>query len=92
MKVKFHKNALKNLEKLNSKTKEKIRTKIKELISCYDGSGIIPFNQMQIKKLEGKWIGFFRMRIGKIRLIYRIDKELLEIQIYEIDNRGDVYK
>lgn len=42
--------------------------------------------------MEGNWKGFMRLRIGKLRVIFRIDKDKDEIYIYEIDSRGDVYK
>ncbi len=32
------------------------------------------------------------MRSGKIRVIFRIDKEDDVLLVYEIDYRGDVYK
>ncbi|MCL5990835.1 MAG: type II toxin-antitoxin system RelE/ParE family toxin [Bacteroidetes bacterium] len=92
MKVKIHNNAIKNLERLNPKTKTTVQLKIKELLNCYNTTGIIPYNILQIKKLKGSWKDFFSMRVGKIRIIYKIDNELLEIQIFEIDKRGDVYK
>jgi mRNA interferase RelE/StbE len=47
---------------------------------------------MDIKKLEGEWNGFLRMRIGKNRVIFKIDSLKKELLIYEIDNRGSVYK
>ncbi|SPF33081.1 conserved hypothetical protein [Syntrophobacter sp. SbD1] len=33
-----------------------------------------------------------RIRLGKIRVIFRIDKEEDVLLVYEIDYRGDVYK
>ena len=47
--------------------------------------GIIPFREMNIKKLKGEWRGFYRMRLGKIRVIFRIDIEKDKLIIYEID-------
>ncbi len=54
--------------------------------------GIIPFRELNIKKLKGEWRGFYRMRLGKIRVISRIDIEKDKLIIYEIDYRGDAYK
>jgi len=53
--------------------------------------GIIPFKELKIKRLEGKWKGFSRMRTDGIRIIYRLDRESREIFVYEIDFRGSVY-
>ena len=91
MTIKFSKNAIKFLEKLIERDKEKIRLKIKLLATSIE-EGILPFRKMDIKKLEGNWKGFMRLRIGKLRVIFRIDKDTDEIYIYEIDFRGDVYK
>ena len=53
--------------------------------------GLIPLKELKIKKLEGSWRGYYRMRTNGIRIIYRIDKESNEIFVYEIDYRGGVY-
>ena len=44
-----------------------------------------------VNKLKGKRIkNIFRLRIGKFRVIYSLEKEV--IKIIKIDTRGDVYK
>ena len=43
MKVKFHNRAVKFLEKLDEKDKERIRLKLKSLVSTIEEQGIIPF-------------------------------------------------
>jgi len=45
-----------------------------------------------VKRLEGDWQGFLRMRLGKMRVIFQIDKEDDVLFVYEINYRGDVYK
>ncbi|MGA2936645.1 MAG: type II toxin-antitoxin system RelE/ParE family toxin [Syntrophobacteraceae bacterium] len=92
MRVRFHSRAVKFLEKLDKEDKEKIRLKFKSLVSTIEAQGVIPFRELDIKKLEGEWKGFLRMRSGKIRVIFRIDKEDNILLVYEIDYRGDVYK
>ena len=92
MKVNFHRNAVKSLEKLDAKIKEKIRIKIITLVKSYDGTGIIPYQELNIKRLEGKWKGFYRMKIGNRRMIFDLDPINWELNIFEIDNRGDIYK
>lgn len=50
----------------------------------------LPF-EGDIKKLNGKTVkNIFRLRIGKHRIIYSQEKEV--IRIIKIDTRGDVYK
>lgn len=92
MRIKFSRSAVRFIDKIVEKDKERIQKKIKYLVLSIDQYGIIPFKELEIKKLSGEWTGFFRMRIGKIRIIYRIDKEKNELLIYEIDYRGDIYK
>ncbi len=92
MKAKFSKQAIKFLENCPSRQKEKIRSKINFLLSVIEKYGIIPFRELDIRKMSGNWEGFFRMRSGKTRIIFRIDKEKDVLWIYLIDFRGDVYK
>ncbi len=92
MTIKFSRDAIKFLEKITEKDKERIRQKTKILVISIEEQGIIPFRELDIKKLSGEWSEFFRMRIGKIRIIFRIDRKADSILVYEIDFRGDVYK
>jgi mRNA interferase RelE/StbE len=92
MEVNFSKSAVKFLERLEEKNKEQIREKILALLSSIEDRGVIPFKDLDIKKLKGNWDGFLRMRVGKIRVIFTVDNNSDELSIYEIDFRGDVYK
>ena len=47
---------------------------------------------IQIKKLSGKWEGFYRIRSGKIRIISSFDFKLKIVEIEEVDFRGNSYK
>ncbi|KAM3103473.1 type II toxin-antitoxin system RelE family toxin [Phormidesmis sp. 146-12] len=42
--------------------------------------------------MKGKWEGFYRLRIGKVRLIFTVDIASGDIEVYVIGNRGDIYK
>jgi mRNA interferase RelE/StbE len=53
---------------------------------------MIPFNELDIKSLKGDWKGFLRMRVGKVRIIFRIDAEADRLQVHDIDFRGNIYK
>ena len=48
--------------------------------------------KVDIKKLKGKWEGFLRLRVGKIRVIFKLDVENRVIEIYKAGLRGKVYK
>ena len=45
-----------------------------------------------VKKLRGKWKGYHRIRIGKIRMLLRVNFKERTISINKMDYRGDVYK
>ena len=42
--------------------------------------------------MKGEWEGFYRLRIGNIRVIFTVDLECSDLDIYVIGFRGDVYK
>lgn len=90
MRLRFSKSSKKYLEKATQKNEEKIRSLLNKLAQAIE-SGFIPFKELKIRKLEGKWKGYYRMRTNGIRIIYRIDKENDVILVYEIDYRGSVY-
>jgi mRNA interferase RelE/StbE len=92
MKLRFSKSAVKFLEKLDAKNINRIREKLAGLLHLIDEQGVIPFAELDIKKLKGDWDGFFRLRVGKIRIIFTVDSDANELLVYEIDFRGDVYK
>ncbi|HEY9800045.1 MAG TPA: hypothetical protein V6D25_06770 [Leptolyngbyaceae cyanobacterium] len=54
--------------------------------------GIIPFTELDIKKMKGEWEGFYRLPVGKNRIIFTVDIETKNIEIYVIGARGDIYK
>ncbi len=90
--IKFHKNAIKFLEKCPEKDKKKIRSKVSELHEFYSGINLSNYHNLNVKHLEGKWKGFSRIKIGKLRIVFQADRKNEEIMIYEIDYRGDIYK
>jgi mRNA interferase RelE/StbE len=92
MTLKFRKNAIKFLESLDDKAKKKIRQKLKILVYSVDDQAIIPFNDLDIKKMKGNWEGFYRLRIGTIRVIFTVDLTSGNIEVYRIGFRGDVYQ
>ena len=48
--------------------------------------------KVDIKKLKGNWEGFLRLRVGKIRVIFKLDVENKVVEIYKAGLRGKVYK
>ncbi|MGL4378446.1 MAG: type II toxin-antitoxin system RelE family toxin [Microcoleaceae cyanobacterium] len=92
MVIKFRKDAMKFLEKANLEDSTRIREKLNELLTFIEEQGIIPFMELDIKNMRGNWEGFYRLRIGKLRIVFRVDFDSDEIEIYTIGSRGDVYK
>ena len=92
MGIKFRKNAIKFLEKASIEDAARIRDSLNKLLIFVEEQGIIPFTELDIKKMKGDWEGFYRLRIGKIRIVFRVNIDSTEIEIYTIGVRGDVYK
>jgi len=40
--------------------------------------------------MKGDWEGFYRLRIGKTRIIFTVNIDLGEIEVYTIGMRGEV--
>ena len=92
MELFLSKEAVKFLGKLSAKEAEKLREKLAALLEAIETEGIVPFNELDIKSLKGDWKGFLRMRVGKARIIFRIDAKADRLQVYDIDFRGNIYK
>ncbi|MEM4945850.1 MAG: type II toxin-antitoxin system RelE/ParE family toxin [Archaeoglobaceae archaeon] len=86
----YHRNAIKFLKKLEKEKREHILDKLYELLNSME-KGILPIRTMDIKRLKGKWKGFFRLRVGELRIIFRIDVESKKILIYNIHFREKSY-
>ena len=92
MAVKFRKQAVKFLQKANSEDVTKIQNQLNQLLIAIEQQGIIPFTELDIKKMRGDWEGFYRLRVGKMRVIFIVDFDSAELEIHTIGTRGDVYK
>jgi len=47
---------------------------------------------IDVKKLKGEWKGYFRIRKGRLRIIFSIDTSYRSLYVERIDFRGDAYK
>lgn len=92
MAIKFRKQAIKFIEKSDPDTIGRIQERLKQLVTSVEEQSIIPFTELDIKQMKGEWEGFYRLRIGKIRLIFTVDITSCEIEVYAIGSRGDIYK
>ncbi len=85
-------NGCKFLQKTTPEDAAKIQGQLSQLLIAIEEQGIILFNDLDIKKMKGEWEGFYRLRIGKIRVIFAVNLDSASIEIYTIGARGDVYK
>jgi mRNA interferase RelE/StbE len=92
MAIEFRSNASKFLEKASLEDIGRIQEKLNLILIFVEDKGIIPLAELDIKKMKGDWEGFYRLRIGKIRIIFSVNFELSQIRVYTIGTRGDVYK
>jgi mRNA interferase RelE/StbE len=80
------------LQKANPEDVARIQGQLSQLLIAVEEQGIIPFTVLDIKKMKGEWEGFYRLRIGKIRVIFTVSLDGADVEIYTIRARGDVYK
>ncbi len=83
----FSSNSLKFFKKNNIEETFAIN-KIKLALKKLKGENI----NVDIKKLSGKWEGFYRIRSGKLRIIIEFNFKEHRVRIEEVDWRGNVYK
>ena len=86
MTIKYSKDAIKFLSKLDKKSIERIRTAIQGLTFSPP--------QGDIKLMQGYDDGRKRLRVGAWRIIYKYkeENEVEILLIIDIGNRGDIYK
>jgi len=84
--LKPSKDAIKFVEKLDGKMKSKLGAIFKVL-----KIDPLPFREYDLKKLKGTK-NFYRVRIGKIRIIYEIRELEQEIYIHFIGYRERAYE
>jgi mRNA interferase RelE/StbE len=65
-----------------------IREELKNFLRKLSGEKI----NVDVKKLKGNWEGYYRLRKGKLRIIFEVNKDNKSIYVERIDFRGDVYK
>lgn len=89
-KLQLTRKAQKYFQRLDPPARERILTSFRELLAYYDQSAasVAP----DVKALQGKFRGLFRLRVGDLRIIFRPEIERLVILVIEIIPRGDAYK
>ncbi len=81
-KIEYNKEAVRNLEKIAKLEKNKI----------FKGIELLKENPDLGKQLVGPLKGLRSLRIGKYRVIYKKENQIIAIIILAIGHRKDVYK
>ncbi len=72
----------------NNISQEIIIESIKQSVQKFRGENV----NIDIKKLQGRWQGFHRIRKGKLRIIAEFDFDTPSVFVEIIDWRGSMYK
>lgn len=81
---------LKRLNKLASRDAAFLRRKLDSFV--YPQLRTEPFWGNNIKKLQGYTPETWRYRIGKFRVFYLVDPEVMVLYILTVDDRKDAYR
>jgi len=80
----------KNFQKIKKNIDKKIYDKIVDIV--YPQLGLNPYYGTNIKKLKGKFEGYYRYRIGNYRLFYLIEDEKVLIIVTDFRHRQSAYE
>jgi len=89
-KLRIHKRALKFLDEIPEEERKRIQDKLNDLLKTLE-SGALLYTRLDVRKLKGAWEGFLRLRVGKIRIIFKIEIENKQVLVYNIHYRGQAY-
>jgi mRNA-degrading endonuclease RelE of RelBE toxin-antitoxin system len=84
--VDYSRGSEKFIEKQN--IREEVREELRRFLISLRGENV----NVDVKKLTGDWTGYYRLRKGKIRIIFSLNKSEKSLYVEKIDYRGDVYK
>ncbi|MDO8454218.1 MAG: type II toxin-antitoxin system RelE/ParE family toxin [Sulfurimonas sp.] len=90
--LQFHPAAKKELDKLDNQAKVFIVNSLSLFIEEYDVHYEAEMmKKSKIKKLQGEWNGFYRLRFRDYRVIYEKINDMLVIHIIRIAHRKEAY-
>ena len=90
--LEFHPAAKKELDKIDHQARVFIVKSLALFIENYDAQYEIELlQQTKIKKLQGEWSGFYRLRLRDYRVIYEKINDQLVIHIIRVAHRKEVY-
>jgi mRNA interferase RelE/StbE len=65
-----------------------VREEMKKCLIKMKGENV----NIDLRKLSGEWKGYYRLKKGKLRIIFEVSKGERFLFVEKIDFRGDVYK
>lgn len=83
-KIEYARRVEDSLEKFPKKDKKSILDKIEDLKKDPRPIGVEP--------LHGEWSDYYRVRVGKYRIIYAVQDEKLIVYVVKVAKRGEVYR
>jgi len=84
--VEYSREAEKFIEKQDVHTE--VTEQLKKFLIKITGGNV----NIDLKKLVGNWDGYYRLRKGRLRIIFEVNKNERVLFVEKIDFRGDVYK
>jgi mRNA interferase RelE/StbE len=78
--------ALKALDRMERSVQIRIRDRIRQLAALEN-----PLRHKDVRDLEGKLQGYYRLRVGEYRLIFELDPANKKIGIQAVAPRGKAY-
>ena len=84
--IDYSRDADKFIEKQN--IRDEVREELRKFLMKMKGENV----NLDLKKLSGEWEGYYRLRKGRIRIIFEPSKTDKVLFVERIDFRGDVYK
>lgn len=84
--IEYSRDAERFIEKQNIRIV--VREELRKFLIKMKGGNV----NIDLKKLTGDWTGYYRLRKGKLRIIFEVNKIEKNLFVEKIDFRGDVYK
>ena len=81
----LHRRALRYLQRLSKADQARVRTHLSQL-------GEDPIGHPGLIRMAGEWTGYYRIRIGDLRVIFWYEIEDDIVYVDHIGPRGDVYR
>jgi len=83
--VVVHRRAAHYLQRLPRAQRERLQFLLSDL-------ALEPVRRPDAKPMVGEWKGYYRIRVGDMRIIFWLDTQEMMVYVDHIGPRGDVYK